>query len=381
MVRLHKNALVVKRNALNELRNYSMTLQEQRFFIIYLSKIDTRHTETRTVSFPIEDFRRIMGFGKLNIAQLKTSTDSLLCKIVHIPDEKGGFLSFPLFKRCRVYQNDDKRWFVEIDASDDALPLMFNFKRDFFKYELWNALRLKSQNQVRMYEILKQWLNQKKSFTKEFAVTELRELLYIDQKEYDRWDNFKRKVLDACQQALKESTDLCYTYERGEVGRGGKWLTIIFHIKKNTEYVDQLTLEEFIERQPENDDTVTDQSVNDNNIIEVENTTLSDLAEAVHNEFSKGDIQEIYKILNDNNIQDDEKRRYLARAYQKFEELVSRKNDMGEPVYNRFAYFKAILNNELNPKIAKSPKKKEHAYDGDEILAEILAQFRDEDKI
>ena len=128
MVRLHKNALVVKRNALNELRNYSMTLQEQRFFIIYLSKIDTRHTETRTVSFPIEDFRRIMGFGKLNIAQLKTSTDSLLCKIVHIPDEKGGFLSFPLFKRCRVYQNDDKRWFVEIDASDDALPLMFNFK-------------------------------------------------------------------------------------------------------------------------------------------------------------------------------------------------------------------------------------------------------------
>ena len=32
---------------------------------------------------------------------------------------------------------------MEINASDDALPLMFDFKNRYFKYELWNALRLK----------------------------------------------------------------------------------------------------------------------------------------------------------------------------------------------------------------------------------------------
>ena len=48
--------------------------------------------------------------------------------------------------------------FYEIDAHDRALPLMFDFKNKYFKYELWNALRLKSPNQVRMYEILKQWI-------------------------------------------------------------------------------------------------------------------------------------------------------------------------------------------------------------------------------
>ena len=34
---------------------------------------------------------------------------------------------------------------------------MFDFKDRYFKYELWNALRLKSANQIRMYEILKQY--------------------------------------------------------------------------------------------------------------------------------------------------------------------------------------------------------------------------------
>ena len=209
-----------------------MTVQELRFFSIYLSKINPWDISTRNVRFPITDFQRIMGFGKLNISQLQASTDSLLCKLVHIPDENGrGMRTFQLFKECHLFQDDDEKWFVEIDAHDKALPLMFDFKNKYFKYELWNALRLKSPNQVRMYEILKQYESLEK---REISVSELRELLGIGKNEYvDRtgWSNFKIRVLDSCQQALKENTDICYTYERGKTGKGGKWLTIIFHIR------------------------------------------------------------------------------------------------------------------------------------------------------
>lgn len=61
-----------------------MTLQELRFFSIYLSKINPWDVSTRVVRFPLEDFQRIMEFGRLNIQQLMASTDSLLCKVVHI---------------------------------------------------------------------------------------------------------------------------------------------------------------------------------------------------------------------------------------------------------------------------------------------------------
>ena len=229
MSEIFETAIVQKRNVLNELRSNNMTLQELRFFSIYLARINPFDISTRAVRFPVEDFRKIMGFGRLNLNQLKESTDSLLSKIVHVPDEQGGFLSFTLFKRCRVSHDSNREWFVEIDASDDALPLMFDFKNKYFKYALWNALRLKSPNQVRMYEILKQYEGLGK---REITVIELRELLGISKTEYaDRtgWSNFKKKVLDSCKEALEQTTDICYTYERGKVGKGGKWLSIIFY--------------------------------------------------------------------------------------------------------------------------------------------------------
>ena len=84
MFDLYENAIVSKRNVLNELRSNNMTVQELRFFSIYLSKINPWDISTRAVQFPLSDFQKIMGFGKLNISQLKASTNSLLSKIVNI---------------------------------------------------------------------------------------------------------------------------------------------------------------------------------------------------------------------------------------------------------------------------------------------------------
>ena len=125
MPELFQKAIVEKRNVLNELRSNNMTLQELRFFSIYLSKIDPYDIKTRCVRFPIEDFQRIMGFGRLNLGQIRASTDSLLCKLVHIPDEDGqGMRTFQLFKECHLFRGADGKWYMEIDAHDKALPLI-----------------------------------------------------------------------------------------------------------------------------------------------------------------------------------------------------------------------------------------------------------------
>ena len=297
MSKIYKTAIVEKRNVLNELRSNNMTVQELRFFSIYLSKINPWDLSTRVVRFPIEDFQRIMNFGKLNIGQLRASTDSLLTKLVHVPTERGGYMAFQLFKECRIDQDDDGKWYMEIDAHDKALPLMFDFKSHYFKYELWNALRLKSANQVRMYEILKQYESIGK---REIEVKELRELLGVSDHEYsDRtgWSNFKKKVLDSCQQALKETTDICFTYERGRTGTGGKWLSIIFYISKNNDYIDQLTLDEFIDMQPKSElfDVLTDY-VSENPIDVKESDYGSELAnflgtDALNDEFSPEQVR------------------------------------------------------------------------------------------
>lgn len=302
MSKLFETAIVEKRNVLNELRSGNMSLQELRFFSIYLSKINPWDTSTRNVRFPITDFQRIMGFGKLNINQLRASTDSLLSKIVHVPTERGGYRSFQLFKECTIDKDDSDEWYVEIDAHDKALPLMFDFKNRYFKYELWNALRLKSPNQIRMYEILKQYENLGK---REITIVELRELIGINKKEYTGrtgWSDFRKYVLDSCQQALKENTDICYTYERGKTGKGGKWLTIIFHINKNADYKDPLALDEFINLQPDPEFTNQSEMLEE----ELEDETepidyggeLADLlGETCNNEFTPEQIRILQDLI------------------------------------------------------------------------------------
>lgn len=71
----------------------------------------------------------------------------LVCskKIVKIRNS-DGFTAFQIFKKFNFFKNDYDEWFVKIDAHDEALILMSNFKKEHFTYKLKNALNLESMN-------------------------------------------------------------------------------------------------------------------------------------------------------------------------------------------------------------------------------------------
>lgn len=297
MKNINGNYLVKKRNVLNELRANNMSLQQLRFFSIYLSKIKSDDVETRKVRFSIMEFRAIMELGRVNIEYMKDVTNGLLSKVVNIPNERGGYKGFQLFKKC-IVDVDENGWFVEIDAHDDALPFLFEFKNKYFTYRLWNALQLKSSNQIRMYEILKQYENIGYRIIK---IDELRELLGIEKKEYKVYQDFKRRVLDSCQQALEENTDIKFTYEpHGSKGPGGKIMSLKFNIKANKAYKDPLLLEEFIEKNNlEKMENITENK----EISLVEEDIISFLQEAcckrgeTESEFTRAEMEEIFSVL------------------------------------------------------------------------------------
>ena len=329
---IKKNNLVEKRNVLNEVRQNNMTLQEIRFFSIYLSKINARDISTRKVIFPLEDFRKIMELGRLKINYLQSVTNSLLSKVVNVKNEDGGYTAFQLFKRCKVFKDDTEQWCIEIDAHDDALPLMFEFKKEYFTYELWNALRLKSSNQLRMYEILKQY---EKTGSRKMSVKELRELLGISPEEYPRWSDFKTRVIDACQQALAENTDITFTYKLTRAGRGGKITGLEFFISKNDNYTDQLTLEEFIDLQPDALEVEAQ---------EFENEKLEFLAGACENEFTEEEMEVLFSLVAAKKLPAHEygvqfaQYHYLAEKYAELNLQASKRK-----INSRFAYLKKMI--------------------------------------
>jgi plasmid replication initiation protein len=334
---LDTSHVVQKSNTLNEMRATNMTLQELRFLSIYLAKINKENSEgTRLVRFEISEFQRIMEFGRLNIEQIKDSTNSLLSKVVNVPlHGRKGWEAFQLFKACKVYQ-DDGIWLVEIDAHDKALPLMFEFKNHFFNYQLWNVLRLLSSNQIRMYELLKQY---EQIGERMVSLKELRDWIGIAENEYFVWSNFRTRVLDACQKALATNTDITFTYELIRKGRGkgvGRKITHIkFTIKKNEAHVDKLSLEDYIDMQPEPEVIELDEFEMD---AKYETEQLAWIASACDYAFDNAQMKVISNQIR--HIRDAFERHAIVKAcYDKM--------NMYHGVKHPFQYFQKILQTEI----------------------------------
>ena len=339
---LKENNWIAKSNTLNEIRNNAMTIAQQRFFCIYLSKINPNDESTRLVKFKLSEYVRIMGFKQLNVTRLEETAQGIL-RIIAKFKEPCGFTMCQIFKQFKLYKDTDEEWYVAIDCHDDVLPYMFGMKKYFFKYQLWNALRLSSGNQIRMYEILKQY---EKAGAREISVQELREFLGIEPTEYREFANFRRRVLDGCQRALEENTDIKFTYEPIKKGKGGKITALKFNIEKNTDYIDQLTLEEFLEDYGEGE--VTDPK--EMNIITKD--YLEFISSACDDEFDEPQLQLIWTLLIDiiplscsaasgSELNDFARYDFLQKKYAELNVRAARK-DL-PPLKSRFGYFKEML--------------------------------------
>lgn len=341
-----KGNIIEKQNVLNEIKVH-MTLQENRLFAIYLSRINPRNKETRIVKLKLIDYMVIMDITKVNIGKLAESTDSLLSIIIKIPNDRHGYDSFQLFKTCKLYKENDE-WFIELDAHDESLPLIFDFQIKYFTYEVGNVLRLASSNQMRMYEILKQYETKGERI---IAVEQLKAYLGIKEEDYVRFGDFKTKVLEVCKKSLKEKTDIIFSYESyGRKGKGGKILQLKFIIRKNKEYDNQTTIDDFFDNQ-KNDiiENITEIDKNEDfeNPLEIsQNPRIDFLCDACNNEFDRFEMEVIHDILINKlpwvEVKSEiDEYNYLKKKY---DELIWRSQKT--TIKNRFGYFKKILESE-----------------------------------
>ncbi|MCL2411863.1 MAG: RepB family plasmid replication initiator protein, partial [Treponema sp.] len=249
---LRNNFTVTKRNVLNNFLPRDLSTQEIRLFNIYLSKINPLDIATRRVRFPLEDFHRIMGFeSRVHITYLKGIIDDMLGKVTGLPLGRKEEERFPFFKKCQLDRDGFGEWYIEFDAHDDAVIWLFGFKKHFFKYELWNILRLKSRNQIWLFEALKSI----QGFGyRVVSIETLKKVLGIPEEKYAKsFASFNRDVLKVCQSVLAKYTDITFTYEPyGRRGRGGKVFFLKIYVNENKAFIPPSAISRFVElRNPE----------------------------------------------------------------------------------------------------------------------------------
>lgn len=217
--------LVCKSNQIIQKSRYDLSLPEQRAIAYICSLIKPINAVDRANNKPFQleyefnilEYANICGLasdsGRI-YEETKSLLKGLISKVMWLTLPDGTETTVNWVSKVWTNKRSGK---AKIRLDEDMVPYLFDLQEKFTAYGLYNILRMKSQYSIRLYELLKsyQWLKEKI-----FEVSELKKLLMVDDvKSYDRFPDFRRKVLEIAIDEINEHTDIDVTMETITKGR------------------------------------------------------------------------------------------------------------------------------------------------------------------
>lgn len=228
--------LVVKGNELIQQNRFELSLTEQKTIAFICSMIKPIEAIDRANGVPfqleyefnIRDYCKVCGIsydsGK-NYAEVKATLKRLRDRSMWLAMPDG---SESLVGWLAKVNTNKKSGIAKIKIDEDLVPYLFDLGQKFTQYQLYNILAMKSAFSVRIYELMKSYAFQK---TKAFDLDELKRLLMVENvKSYDRFPDFRRKVLEIAQREINELTDINIYFE--PVTKGRKVIKVNFRIEQ-----------------------------------------------------------------------------------------------------------------------------------------------------
>lgn len=228
--------LVVKGNELVQQNRFELSLIEQKTVAFICSMIKPIEAIDRAKGVPfqleyefnIRDYCKVCGIdydnGK-NYANVKETLKRLRDRSMWLAMPDG---SESLVGWLAKVNTNKKSGIAKIKIDEDLVPYLFDLGQKFTQYQLYNILAMKSAFSVRIYELMKSYAFQK---TKTFDLDELKHLLMVDDvKSYERFPDFRRKVLEISQREINELTDINISFE--PITKGRKVAKVKFKIEQ-----------------------------------------------------------------------------------------------------------------------------------------------------
>ena len=219
--------LVEKSNILNNFKckpKEQMTLNELRFFCLFVSRLNPLDREKRTVDIKISDFERLFNV-KINTTEFNQTISHILSRAMYVYETGEKHTVVNLYSKFE-WIDGFKNNIISISANYDIVPFLWDLKGNYTSYRLINIAKLNSVSKIRLYEILTQYKN-KKEFIIE--VQDLKELLQSKQKEFKDFNKF---VLKPAIRDINECTDITVKYEK--ILKCRKCVALKFYIKSKT---------------------------------------------------------------------------------------------------------------------------------------------------
>ena len=224
---------IVKNNQLIN-AHYRLTANEQKLVLTLCSKIKSDDITFKEFSLSKREFLELMNLndsGK-NYQNLKSICDKLASRVFTI-DTGNGFRKFSWLHHIEYQEKESK---ILIQFHDCLAPYLLYVKNNIYtKYKLGMVLQFKSEYTIRIYELCKQYLN---IGSRTIILDELRKILGLNDKEYARYNNFKRIILEKAQTEINKKSDV--EIKLNEIKQGKKVTSINFEIERNFNFVEPI---------------------------------------------------------------------------------------------------------------------------------------------
>ena len=143
---LSKNYIVSKSRPLLSLSKSELSLYELKVLDTYLSRINSRNPDERTVIFDKGEFEALFDYADIDLTAMKVHLNNLQSLKVDISTSERETDNIVLFERAKAVQDQYKMWQVELTCSQSAMKYFFNIENlGYLRYKLLHILQLKSR--------------------------------------------------------------------------------------------------------------------------------------------------------------------------------------------------------------------------------------------
>ncbi len=215
-----KKELVYKSNRLIEGR-YSLSAIAQKIAASVISRVDPtlpKNEPLPTFCMTIPELSRLTGVDrKVLYLTIRKYTRELKAIVIDIDSETkvNSYTQLSLFRR---FYFDGDTMTLSIEFEELLGDHIRDFAGNFTRYQLSQLVGLKSRYAIRLYEILRKAHNMSQPdnavtyYTK--SVDDLRLMLGIEPNKYkNRFDSFRKNVIEKAQQEMADKTDLTFEFE------------------------------------------------------------------------------------------------------------------------------------------------------------------------
>lgn len=223
-----RNQLVVKSNNLIQKSRYTLSLQQQKIILYIISKIKPEDEELKEYEFDLYGLCDLCGIEHhgQNYQNFKDSMQKLHDNSFWLETDKELCL-ISWVNYVRIDKNTQR---VRLRLDDRLKPYLLQLRQQFTAYELGSVLQMQSKYSIRIYELLKSYVN---VGSVKFELEEFKKILGLKDV-YADYRNFRRYVIDKSMEEINQYSDLNISFFPLKAGKRVHGL--LFEISQKDEY-------------------------------------------------------------------------------------------------------------------------------------------------